>query len=95
MIDKNTFGNTEKYKMLIYITEKFDELDLNKKAHFSKFISDFNKLINNIKISKYDNYILSLIQNDYLMRVENLEYDNKLKTYLKNYIKAKIKNYGV
>ena len=79
MINKNTFGNTEKYKMLNFITEKFDELDSNKKAYISKFLSDFNKLINNIKISEYEKYILSLIQNDYLIRIENLEYDDKFK----------------
>lgn len=89
-MEKNTFGDSDKYKMLIFITEKINELERNEKEYISKFISDFNKLIKDIKIIYYENYVLKLIENDYLQRIENFNYDDKLKTYLKNYIKAKI-----
>lgn len=94
-MDKNTFGDSEKYKSLIFITERISELEKNDKAYISKFISDFNKLVNDIIVIGYEEYVLKLIKQDYLMRVENLKYDYKLKAYLKNYINAKIKNYKI
>lgn len=52
-MNKNTFGNSDKYKMLIFITEGINQLDLNKKQYLSNFIHHFNKIVNSLQNAKH------------------------------------------
>jgi hypothetical protein len=84
-----TFGDSDKYRMLKYLAEKINELSKADQSYLSKFISNFNKRLK----EPYSTYVLGLIKNDYIDKVENMKYDKKIISYLKNYINAKIKNY--
>ena len=98
-MNSNTFGSSEQYKMLEFLTEKINELDDNRKNYISSLIHDINS---NIKKSKdildedFKHYVLKIIRNDIISHIdENLsgKYDKKIITYLKNYVYAKTNNY--
>lgn len=91
-MNKNTFGNSDKYKMLIFLTEGINQLDLNKKQYLSNFIHHFNKIVNSLQNAKHRDYLVKLIKNDYNKRIDEMIIDLKLKSYMKNYINAKINN---
>ena len=102
-MNSNTFGNIDKFKMLEYLTEQIEYLsDSNKKNYISTFITEFNTRINRMEANwvtsiddiKFQEYLLSLIKKDYCDRIDSLKdrYTQKLLSYLKNYIYAKINN---
>ena len=96
-MDKGTFGSSSEYKTLEFLTEKIEIMDEKKKTYISRFISDINKLSSQLKYIRDDkvkNYIVKLIKDAYNKRTDDLleKYDEKIVSYLKNYIKAKLKN---
>lgn len=94
-MDVNTFGDSKQYKMLEYLTEKIDLLDDKDKKYLSTKIIEFNNLMNqllSVTEPKLKNYLLKLILKDYLKRIDGFKYDDKVISYLNNYIKARIKN---
>ena len=99
-MNKDTFGDSRRYCMLEYLTEQVLELPSSKRSYLSSFLRDFNITINNtksirnsVKDDKYRNYIRLLIKKDYYARIDSLSdrYDNKLLSYIKNYVNARLK----
>lgn len=94
---EDTFGDTEQFKMLPFLTEKISELDNpNRKTYLSNFIIEFNKFINEFKTinnTTFRNKLLDLTHDTYINKTNYLigKYEGKIITYLRNYIKAKIK----
>lgn len=97
-MDKGTFGSIKQYKMLEVLNEKILLMDEKKKNHISSIIQDINKKIKNseqINDISFKNYILDLIYYSFKQRIEiyiKNKYEDKITTYLQNYLKAKIKN---
>lgn len=96
-MNENTFGPAEKYKMLPFLTEKINLLDYNRKAYISTFIQDFNQIMNKfggIHDRNFKNYLLDLTYTDYMVKTMKMgdKYDEKIITYLNNFIHARIKN---
>lgn len=93
----NKFGSSENYKMLVYLTEKHDELDLKRKTYITTFINEFNtlmKLLSNSNVDiKTKDYMFDLVRKDYIGKVDELhnKYDEKFLSFLKNFIYAKTK----
>ena len=97
-MDKGTFGSTNQYKMLEFLTEKISLMEDKHKNYLSHVIQDINAtirkcdLINDIT---FRNYVLDLIYKDFNIRIENHikgKYEEKITTYFNNYLNAKIKN---
>ena len=97
-MDKGTFGSSEKYKMLDYLTEKIALMNDKQKKYISSLIQDINditKKSNSITDKNFKNYTLELIHNDYSNRINKYikeRYEEKVFSYLMNYLNAKIKN---
>ncbi len=97
-MDKGTFGSNEQYKMLDYLTEKIALMDDKQKKYISSLIQDINNITkksNSITDKNFKNYTLDLIHNDYSIRINKFigeRYEEKIYTYLMNYLNAKIKN---
>ncbi len=97
-MDNQTFGSTTKYKMLEFLTEKMLLMEDRKRNYISSVINDINISINKCNLINditFKNYVLDLIHNDFKIRIENHvkgKYEEKITTYLNNYLNAKIKN---
>lgn len=97
-MDKDTFGSINQYKMLEFLTEKISLMDEKNKNYISSVIQDFNTVIKKcdmIEDISFNNYVLDLICNNLNERIETHikgKYEEKIATYLKNYLNAKIKN---
>jgi len=98
VIDIGTFGSVTKYKSLKFLTEKISSLEKHKREYISSVISDFNEVIKKseqIKDLQYKNYILELIEKDFISRTDNHlvgKFDDGIVSRFKNFIKAKIRN---
>lgn len=95
-MNKSTFGSPAQYKMLEFLTEKISELSRSPKGYMMKFITNFNKIIKEVRTTEdveLRNYLVNLIRNDYNSKIDNFifEYDINIITYLKNYIHARTK----
>lgn len=92
----NSFGSIEKYHSLNYIVDNLPSYDKNRRSYLIKFINEFNRTIkkvesvNDVKLRKY---ILTLICKDYMERTDLLfdKYTTNMVSYLKNFIKTKIR----
>lgn len=97
-MDKGTFGSINQYKMLEFLTEKISLMDEKKKNYISSVIQDINEIIKKcekIDDISFSNYVLDLIHKNLNERIEthiNGKYEEKITTYLQNYLNAKIKN---
>jgi hypothetical protein len=97
-MDKETFGPTNQYKMLDFLTKKISLMDDKHKIYISSVIQDINTTIKKCEVINdisFRNYVLDLVHNNFKLRVENHikgKYEEKITTYLENYISAKIKN---
>jgi hypothetical protein len=97
-MDKGTFGSINQYKMLEFLTEKISLMDDKYKNYISSVIQDINTTIKKSEIINdisFRNYVLDLIYKDFSLRIENHvegKYEEKITTYLQNYLSAKIKN---
>jgi hypothetical protein len=97
-MDKGTFGSINQYKMLEFLTEKISLMEVKHKNYLSSVIQDINQTIKKsemINDISFRNYILDLIKNDLSLRIENHikgKYEEKITTYMENYLNAKIKN---
>ena len=88
-----TFGSSNQYKMLIGLMVEVEQLPYNDKKYTLSIIHKFNEkinLTNNIVDSNYRNYILLLIQQDYITKLDRLE--GSVQSFFKNFITAKIRN---
>jgi len=96
-MDKGTFGSTAQYKMLEFLTEKISLMEVKHKNYLSSVIQDINETIKKsemINDISFRNYVLNLIKNDLSLRIENHikgTYEEKITTYMENYLNAKIK----
>jgi hypothetical protein len=97
-MDKGTYGSINQYKMLEFLTEKISLMEVKHKNYLSSVIQDINQTIKKsemINDISFRNYILDLIKNDLSLRIENHikgKYEEKITTYMENYLNAKIKN---
>ena len=97
-MDKGTFGSINQYKMLEFLTEKISLMEVKHKNYLSSVIQDINQTIKKsemINDISFKNYVLDLIYNDLSLRIENHikgKYEEKIATYMENYLNAKIKN---
>jgi hypothetical protein len=97
-MEKNTFGSTDTYKMLEFLTEKISLMDEKNKNYISSVIQDINGLIKKseqINDIWFNNYVLDLIHNNLNERIQTHikgKYEEKITTYLQNYLNAKVKN---
>lgn len=97
-MDKGTFGSINQYKMLEFLTEKISLMNEKKKNYISSVIQDINEIIKKcekIEDISFNNYVLDLIHNNLNERIETYikgKYEEKITTYLQNYLNAKIKN---
>jgi hypothetical protein len=99
-LDKGTFGSIEKYKMLEFLTERIDDMGIREKEYVSSVLHDFNKCMKrfdgmNVAERGFKIYLLNLVHKDYIARIDKFmtgKYEEKVVTYLKNYIYAKISN---
>jgi hypothetical protein len=95
---KGTFGSAEKYKMLEFLTEKIGLMDDKHKNYLSSVIQGFNLVVKKCKCImdiSLKRYVLDLIYDDYIRRIDehmSSKCEEKVITYLKNYIHAKIKD---
>jgi len=93
-----TFGSVKQYKMLDFLTEKISLMDEKHKNYISSVIQDINTTIKKTELItdvQFRYYVLDLISNDFNNRInEHIfdKYEEKIHTYLKNYLYAKIKN---
>jgi hypothetical protein len=97
-MDKGTFGSIYQYKMLEFLTEKISLMEVKHKNYLSSVIQDINQKIKKCEMINdisFRNYVLDLIDNDLSLRIENHikgKYEEKITTYMENYLNAKIKN---
>jgi hypothetical protein len=97
-MNKGTFGSVKQYKMLDFLTEKVSLMDEKNKNYISSVISDINSTVKKselIEDIQFRNYLLSLIFSDFKNRINehiSNKYEEKVVTYLENYLYAKIKN---
>jgi hypothetical protein len=97
-MNKETFGSINKYKMLEFLTEKISLMEVKHKNYLSSVIQDINQTIKKCEMINdiyFRNYILDLIHNDLAIRIENHikgKYEEKIATYMENYLNAKIIN---
>lgn len=96
-MDKDTFGSIEQYKMLDFLRQKISLMNNKDKRYISTLILRFNSIIKkseSINDILFKSYILDLIHQNFMKKINNnkSKYDEKVISYLKNYIKAKIKN---
>ena len=92
MLNSDTFGDSLKYKMLPFLVVKINELNTNDRKRISYFIHHFNEIVNSLHSNVHRAYILKILKDDYFKRVDDFKYEIELKSYLKNYINAKINN---
>lgn len=89
----NTFGDSSIYNMLYPLTIEFEKLDDKSKRKVSRLIISFNTLITNIELNNdYKKYILKLVECNYIVNTNKMRCDNTIKSYIINYIKAKVNN---
>lgn len=93
----NTFGDVNKYKMLGCIMEKMEFLSKPQRQYVSSLINELNEIlknVNSISNVKLKKYLLKLIHDDYIHKIDNMvsNYELILITHLKNFINARIKN---
>ncbi len=97
-MDKDTFGSVEQYRMLDFLTEKISLMEPKHKGYLSSVLEDINTVVRKAKIirdPKFHDYVLDLVYADYSDRVTtNIKgkYDEKIFTYIMNYLNAKVKN---
>lgn len=97
-MDKGTFGSINQYKMLEFLTEKISLMDEKNKNYISSVIQDINTILRKSELIsdiKFRGYVLDLIHNNLNERIETHikgKYEEKITTYLQNYLNAKIKN---
>jgi len=101
---KNTFGDSDKFKALVYIENNFDKLNKNQKSYISRNITTFNRYC--LELSKLGNTndkisenckrnSLHLLKNQF---IEKMDYaltiieDKDMVTHLKNFIIAKVRS---
>ena len=95
--NKDIFGNPEKYKTLVFISQEVATLDKNKRQYISLFIYDFNRTCNRMQeISDVLllKYVKKLVYEDYINRINKLseKYNPELLSRIKNYFNARIGN---
>ncbi len=84
--------------MLEFLTEKISLMEVKHKNYLSFVIQDINQKIKKCEMINdisFRNYVLDLIDNDLSLRIENHikgKYEEKITTYMENYLNAKIKN---
>ncbi len=96
-MDFNTFGDSDRFKMLVGLTDLVFKQKDSRRAYLSSFIGDFNAVclqiavIDNIRFRKY---VIRLTREDYERRVEEMKpkFELPLVTHLDNFIKAKLKS---
>jgi len=97
-MDSETFGPVKKYKALGLLTDKIRQMDENPRIYISSFIRNFNTVIKKteqIQDLAFRKYLLDLVYSDSISRVDNFiigKYDDRVVSYLKNFIYAKTKN---
>jgi hypothetical protein len=97
-MDKGTFGSINQYKMLEFLTEKISLMDEKNKNYISYIIHDINTILRKSELIgdiQFRSYVLDLIHNNLNERIETHikgKYEEKITTYLQNYLNAKIKN---
>ena len=97
-MDKGTFASVNQYKMLDFLTEKISLMDKKKKNYISSVIQDINTILRKSELIgdiQFRSYVLDLIYNNLNERIETHikgKYEEKITTYLQNYLNAKIKN---
>ncbi len=97
-MNKETFGSIKQYKMLDCLIDRISLIEDKDKNYISSVIHDINKTIKNTELIndiKFRNYVLDLIYKDFKNRInEHIlnKYEDKIFTYLENYLYAKIKN---
>jgi hypothetical protein len=97
-MDKGTFGSCDQYRMLEFLTEKISLMEVKSKNYLSSVIQDINNIVkktNTIEDGEFKNYVLELIDIDLSNRINNHvknKYEEKIFSYLMNYLNAKIKN---
>ena len=97
-MDKATFGSINQYKMLEFLTEKISLMDEKNKNYISSVIQDINTILRKSELIgdiQFRSYLLDLIYNDLNERIETHikgKYEEKITTYLQNFLNAKIKN---
>lgn len=93
---ENQFGDSEKYKSLVVLTEQVFLLDKNKKGYISTFISEFNECIkrfSTIDDIDFRKYLLDLLKKDYCEKIKGMsgKYNALIISHLSNYIFTRIK----
>lgn len=91
-MNPETIAPSKKYKMVTALSDKIDLLTKNEKNYVLSIINDFNFLIKNNKNVIKDPYISKLILDDWFLKVDKIDIDINVRTYLKNYICARVKN---
>jgi hypothetical protein len=97
-MEKETFGSTNQYKMLDYLTEQISVMHPRRKSYICSVIANFNLAIKKTSLINdklFRNYLIDLIHNDYKEKINEFmvdKYDEKVITYLINYFKAKKNN---
>jgi len=96
-MDIGTFGSAKQYKMLEFLTEKISVMDEKYSRYISSLITKINiaiKKTDSITDPQFKIYVLSLISTDLKNKINKVNYDpdGRIKTYLLNYLNAKIRN---
>ncbi len=96
-MEKNTFGSSDKIKSLVFLTEKIDLLDKNKKGYVSSLINDFNRVVKetnqHVKNTQLKKYFFKLILHDFESKLDKMKssYDKNIISYLRNFFVTKLK----
>lgn len=95
-IDKDTFGSSEKYHMLIYLTEKISMMDEKERNYISRVITDINATIKKSELIGdigFRHYVLDLVKADFNRRIDRFivdRYEYSVVSRLRNFLHAKV-----
>lgn len=96
-LKSGTFGDINKYKMLKTVYIELDLLNSKDKNKICSLIERFNFFISKMKIINPKNdyfffFLKEKIIEDFNNRIEAFECNNNLKTHIKCFLRAKIRN---
>lgn len=97
-MDNSSLGSTKKYKMLAYLVDKIELMEDKDRAYILSFFNDFHNILK--KLQKIDDaeckkYLADLVLRDFNKRGDDFiikKHGEKIGTYTKNYIKARMRD---